>query len=75
MVGRRVAGGRRNASISFACRTVQDYYTKRPRGFAFVEFVDQRDAEDAKAELDGTTLDGRCVLRTCTVMYYVPAFC
>lgn len=39
----------------------QDYYTKRPRGFAFIEFVDQRDAEDAKAELDGTTLDGRCV--------------
>ena len=22
---------------------------------------DQRDADDAKAELDGTTLDGRCV--------------
>jgi RNA recognition motif-containing protein len=32
---------------------------QRPRGFAFVEFVDQRDAEDAKAELDGVTLDGR----------------
>lgn len=40
----------------------QDYYTKRPRGFAFVEFVDQRDAEDAKAELDGSTLDGRWVI-------------
>jgi RNA recognition motif-containing protein len=41
---------------------LQDFYTKRPRGFAFIEFVDQRDAEDAKSELDGTTLDGRCVL-------------
>jgi FUS-interacting serine-arginine-rich protein 1 len=32
---------------------------RRPRGFAFIEFVDERDAGDAKAELDRMVLDGR----------------
>jgi RNA recognition motif-containing protein len=30
-----------------------------PRGFAFVRFLDKRDAEDAQRALDGTLLDGR----------------
>ncbi|XP_012310088.1 serine/arginine-rich splicing factor 8 isoform X2 [Aotus nancymaae] len=34
-------------------------HTKAPRGFAFVRFHDQRDAEDAEAAMDGAELDGR----------------
>ena len=30
-----------------------------PRGFAFVRFLDKRDAEDAQRALDGTEMDGR----------------
>eukprot|EP00602_Paraphysomonas_sp_CaronLab_P007579 CAMPEP_0185021480 /NCGR_PEP_ID=MMETSP1103-20130426/4166_1 /TAXON_ID=36769 /ORGANISM="Paraphysomonas bandaiensis, Strain Caron Lab Isolate" /LENGTH=197 /DNA_ID=CAMNT_0027553025 /DNA_START=34 /DNA_END=625 /DNA_ORIENTATION=- len=36
-----------------------DHYTQRPRGFAFVEFHDGRDARDALENLDGRQLDGR----------------
>jgi len=36
-----------------------DYYTKRRRGFAFVEFDDERDAQDAKAEMDRSIMEGR----------------
>ncbi|CAE7477466.1 Srsf10 [Symbiodinium microadriaticum] len=36
-----------------------DHYTKRPRGFCFVEFFDGRDARDALENLDCTELDGR----------------
>ena len=38
-----------------------DHYTKRRKGFAFVEFEDERDATDAKAEVDGMQWQGRCV--------------
>ena len=37
----------------------RDYYTRVPRGFAFVEFIDRRDATDALEQTDGTILDGR----------------
>jgi hypothetical protein len=37
----------------------RDYHTKAPRGFAFVEMVDERDAEVAQRELNGVRLDGR----------------
>ena len=40
----------------------RDYHTKKPKGFAFIEFVDERDAEDARAQVDGSMLDGRCVV-------------
>jgi len=36
-----------------------DYNTKRPRGFAFVEFYDARDASAAREALDGFEMDGR----------------
>lgn len=34
-------------------------YTRESRGFAFVRFYDNRDAEDAMDSLDGYILDGR----------------
>ena len=30
-----------------------DYYTREPRGFAYIEFIDDRDAKRAIKELDG----------------------
>jgi RNA recognition motif-containing protein len=30
-----------------------------PKGFAFIEFKDEREADDARHGIDGTTLDGR----------------
>ena len=36
-----------------------DYHTQQPRGFAFVEFFDERDASDALYNLNGYRLDGR----------------
>jgi len=38
---------------------LQDYHTQRPRGFAFVEFYDSRDAADALDHLDRYEMDGR----------------
>jgi len=35
--------------------------TRSGRGFAFVTFTDNRDADDAVAEYDGRELDGRKV--------------
>ena len=37
----------------------RNYSTNEPRGFAFVRFVDKRDAEDAQRALDGADIDGR----------------
>uniref|UniRef100_A0A061RGN7 FUS-interacting serine-arginine-rich protein 1 n=1 Tax=Tetraselmis sp. GSL018 TaxID=582737 RepID=A0A061RGN7_9CHLO len=39
-----------------------DYYTKEPRGIGFVEFVDTRDAEDARRGFDRRVIDGREVV-------------
>ena len=36
-----------------------DYYTRRPRGFAYIQFDDPRDAEDAVYNLDRTRFFGR----------------
>ncbi|KAG8177002.1 hypothetical protein JTE90_006947 [Oedothorax gibbosus] len=36
-----------------------DYYNRRPRGFAYVQFEDIRDAEEALAELDRIRFFGR----------------
>lgn len=35
--------------------------TVEPKGFAFVRFLDKRDAEDAQRNLDGKELDGRII--------------
>ncbi|KUF94469.1 Calmodulin [Phytophthora nicotianae] len=37
----------------------KDFYTKEPKGFAFVEFRSEREAEDARRNLDGVRIDGR----------------
>ncbi|XP_060579127.1 serine/arginine-rich splicing factor 10-like isoform X1 [Ruditapes philippinarum] len=36
-----------------------DYYTRRPRGFAYIQFEDPRDADDALYHLDRTRFFGR----------------
>jgi RNA recognition motif-containing protein len=47
--------------------TVGDVYIPRqfgstePRGYAFVRFIDLRDAEDALSAMDGKELDGRVI--------------
>ncbi len=45
--------------VNHRLNLVPRWFVQKPRGFAFIEFVDKRDAEDAKAELDGVALDGR----------------
>lgn len=35
-----------------------DYYTKEARGLAYIEFVDEKEAETARRELYGVVLDG-----------------
>jgi RNA recognition motif-containing protein len=37
------------------------YGSNEPRGFAFVRYVDKRDAEDAQRALDGTEIDGKVI--------------
>jgi RNA recognition motif-containing protein len=49
------AGGREVVSVSI----VTDRMTGQPRGFAFVEFANDKDAQAAIAELNGKPLDGR----------------
>ncbi|MET0591265.1 MAG: RNA-binding protein [Polyangiaceae bacterium] len=49
------AGGREVVSVSL----VTDRMTGQPRGFAFVEFANDKDAQAAIAELNGKPLDGR----------------
>ena len=49
------AGGREVVSVSI----VTDRMTGQPRGFAFVEFANDKDAQSAIAELNGKPLDGR----------------
>ncbi|KAL0476561.1 SCL33 [Acrasis kona] len=39
----------------------RDYYTKEPRGFAYVEFRNARDADVAKEEMNGREIQGRVV--------------
>jgi len=49
------AGGREVVSVSI----VTDRMTGQPRGFAFVEFGSEKDAQAAITELHGKPLDGR----------------
>lgn len=37
----------------------RSFNSNEPRGFAFVRFVEKKDAEDALRALDGTEFDGR----------------
>ncbi len=50
----------------------RDRYTKDSRGFAFVRFVERRDAEDAMDRMDGHVLEGR-EMRVQTARYGRPA--
>ncbi|KAF4696359.1 hypothetical protein FOZ60_000810 [Perkinsus olseni] len=45
-----------------------DYYSKRPRGFGFVEFDDPRDADEARDSMDGQRLGSNYVGVTCYVI-------
>lgn len=40
---------------------ITDRDTGQPRGFAFVEMTERRDAENAIAQLNGTRLNGRAL--------------
>ena len=37
----------------------RNFGTGQPRGFAFVRFIDKRDAEDAMEAMEGKLIDGR----------------
>lgn len=50
----------------------RDRFTKESRGFAFVRFLDRRDAEDAMDKMDGYVLDGR-EMRVQTARYGRPS--
>merc|ERR1712037_270178 len=39
----------------------RDYYNKRPRGFAYVQFADIHDTEDAQEGMDGRKVCGRFI--------------
>ncbi|HEY2404489.1 MAG TPA: RNA-binding protein [Polyangiaceae bacterium] len=49
-----------NRSVS-SVSVVTDRDTGRPRGFAFVEFATENDAQSAIAALNGMQLDGRAL--------------
>ena len=42
-------------------KVVTDRDTGRSRGFGFVSFTDDASAENARAKMNGTTLDGRAI--------------
>ena len=42
-----------------SARIMTDRDTGRPRGFAFVEMANEQEAQQAIAEMDGASLDGR----------------
>ncbi|MGH7286217.1 MAG: RNA recognition motif domain-containing protein [Polyangiaceae bacterium] len=42
-------------------KIVTDRQTGQPRGFAFVEFATDKDAQEAIAAMNGTDLDGRAL--------------
>lgn len=54
----------------------RDMRTGDPRGFAFVRYLDQRDAEDAIDRLDGERLGGRELrIQVCTtILSYMNLF-
>lgn len=42
-------------------RLIRDHQTGKSRGFAFITFENDVDADNAKAELDGSHFDGRII--------------
>ena len=37
----------------------RDYYTKEPRGFAYIEFAERKDADEALEKMNGFEFDDR----------------
>ena len=44
-----------------SAKVIQDKFTNKSRGFAFVEMPDDAAAQKAIQELDGATVDGRAI--------------
>jgi len=45
-----------------SCDVIMDRYSGQSKGFGFVEMKDDKDADKAIKELDGTEMDGRKII-------------
>ncbi|EKX46025.1 hypothetical protein GUITHDRAFT_70912, partial [Guillardia theta CCMP2712] len=52
-----------------------DYYTKRPKPFAFVEFINYEEARDAKEDMDRREFQGRVIDVVFAQQRSIPILC